>query len=326
LLADGRREEEQRRERPPREAPRGRDGSGLPPRPHEGADGAQGERCPREEASREDRQVEPPGPRIVEAGGGEPLEVVADEEPAQVVVAVGHQERHREHDGCTAPDRPGTLAPQDRRHDQRHEHDGDGSLGEHAQPGRRSRGHPPGRRPRAGIERGPQRGIDGEAHERREREIRERQARDREVAEAGRHDRAADTRRGLVVPAAADGCRQQGQRKGGERRPDARGRLGNAGDAIGAGDEPVGQDRLLKAGLVTVVWSEPVAAREHLAARLRVEGLVGVADRRPAEAREERGPAEDQQQGSRSAHGAELYLNRRDAPGTEERGCPSAWR
>ena len=55
-----------------------------------------------------------------------------------------------------------------------------------------------------------------------------------------------------------------------------------------AGDEPVEEDRLLKPGFVVVVRRQPVAELDHLAAGFGVERFVGVPDRRPAQARQER--------------------------------------
>ena len=82
----------------------------------------------------------------------------------------------------------------------------------------------------------------------------------------------------------------------------------------------------MKARLVTVVWSEPVARLDHLAGGFRVEGFVGVADGRAAEAGEERGPAEDQQQGSRAGHGAPLYLMTPRHPAGADQGSPMSKR
>jgi hypothetical protein len=60
------------------------------------------------------------------------------------------------------------------------------------------------------------------------------------------------------------------------------------GDDVGEGGGPVVQDGLLPAVLVVVPRAQPVAALDHLARRLGVEGLVGIRDRGPAEARDER--------------------------------------
>ena len=71
--------------------------------------------------------------------------------------------------------------------------------------------------------------------------------------------------------------------------------------------QPVEKNRLLKAHLEVVVRCQPVAALEHLASGFRVECLVGISDRRAAEAGEEREHREDDNEQHATTHETRLY-------------------
>ena len=121
-------------------------------------------------------------------------------------------------------------------------------------------------------------------------------------------DRRAD-------PAAADRPRHQRERQPGERGGEAGRGFGDAGDGIRDRHHPVEEDGLLEAVFVVVVGGDPVALFDHFPRRLRVEGLVGIADRRASESREERDQAEGRHEESMPEHADGLYTTDHGWPG-----------
>ena len=110
----------------------------------------------------------------------------------------------------------------------------------------------------------------------------------------------------VVEPAPPGQQHHQREADAGQRRPEARLRLADAGNGVGGRDQPVEEDGLLEARLVVVVRRQPVAALDHLARRLGVERFVRIADGRPSQAREKGDAAEQQQQQGRPSHGATI--------------------
>ena len=167
------------------------------------AEPEQQERRPGHEAADYDRPVVPPRPGLVEAVGGEPLEVVADEEAGQVVGAVqpphgqvpggsddGEEQRRGGEIGAAEPRRP-PFDGDDRRHHQRRDHDGERALGEESQSGGGRCAEQPVPRPRHAVAHGHHGGADGHRDEQGQRQVGQRHPGEGDVPEA----RGDDARR-----------------------------------------------------------------------------------------------------------------------------------
>ena len=196
---------------------------------------------------------------------------------------------------------PADRTDDERRHDDRHR-----SLREESQAHGGAREHQPAVGVGRFVAQSDDRGPGGERDPEGERKVGQCKPPDGKVAECRSNDQPGKPPSAFVVPAPPARGRQQGQPQPGQRRPPPGRGLVDPRDEVASRHHPVEEDRLLKACLEVVVRRDPVAAADHLAAGLRIECLVGVADGRAAEAREKRGAANDQQQESRPAHGVRL--------------------
>ena len=177
-------------------------------------------------------------------------------------------------------------------------------CGRQQQPGARL---PPRRRVADGDDPRP----GGQRHEKREREVRQRLARHREVAKARRDDGAGEQPRALAVPPRGARTRQEREPEARERGRQARRPGADTGDLICQCRQPVVQDGLLKSILVVVVRGDPVTALHHLARGFGVEGLVGIGDGRPSQAREERQERQQDEKRDGTPHAYSLPAARR---------------
>jgi hypothetical protein len=238
LLAHRQREERQRQRRPQQQPQVDR--ADVPPAPNplrKRSQPHQGQRRPRQQAAGDDRKIEPPRPRVVEAIGREALEVVADEEALQVLVAMTEPHHdvprhgHRHHDNDAQPDvaqRESDRAAFDHQHgndDDQRDDQPYGSLGQEAQPEReRGEEHELSWRPLL-LERRDQRSPDRERNTEGQRQVRQGHAADREVAKICGDNCPGEQSRGFVVPAPPRGGRHQHQAQARHGRPKARGHL-----------------------------------------------------------------------------------------------------
>ena len=202
--------------------------------------------------------------RVVEAARRKPLEVVAHEEAFEVAGAVNrrHHEEPRRGDGrgnrgCgderaglpahVAAFEPAAPAPRRSRARSRPPALSSGS------PDRRPRRRPSATGPAADAIAQPHDGTPGGAgDEQGERQVGQRQPPDGEVAERGCDDQASEAPGALVVPAAAAGGRQQREPEPGQRRAEPRRPLAHTPQEVAGCDDPVEEDRLLKACLEVV--------------------------------------------------------------------------